>query len=303
MELLELAPKPQLVLESSQPNLVNIWNNGSSSARITPNQNGKYVLQVRDSNGCISPPDTTDFEFFTSPVANIVTEGGLTSICEGKSVDLVSKDDFVIYEWSNLSNQKRISVNKQGTYTLRVRDGNNCLSQTANIDITVKENPEIPTIQQKGIYELEAISKNTPSLFEWRLEDKSIGDNSSMVKVVKSAFYSVRAGINYPIDNQTLTCFSNYSPPYSFVLDPSLGLVLYPNPTSDGIIYVEVKEDLKNVSVELFNRNGVNVLSTKLPDLTQRRFLDLRELPKDYYILKIFNDGFYVQERRIVLDY
>lgn len=301
--IVRTCPETPVSLESSQPNLVNIWNNGSSSARITPNQNGKYVLQVRDSNGCISPPDTTDFEFFTSPVANIVTEGGLTSICEGKSVDLVSKDDFVIYEWSNLSNQKRISVNKQGTYTLRVRDGNNCLSQTANIDITVKENPEIPTIQQKGIYELEAISKNTPSLFEWRLEDKSIGDNSSMVKVVKSAFYSVRAGINYPIDNQTLTCFSNYSPPYSFVLDPSLGLVLYPNPTSDGIIYVEVKEDLKNVSVELFNRNGVNVLSTKLPDLTQRRFLDLRELPKDYYILKIFNDGFYVQERRIVLDY
>ncbi|MFN3848990.1 MAG: sialate O-acetylesterase [Spirosomataceae bacterium] len=297
-------PENPIVLESNQPNLQNIWSNGASSARITPTQNGNYSLRVRDSNGCLSVPDTAKFQFFTSPVANIITEGGVNAICEGKSVELYSKDDFVIYEWSNLSNQKRISVNRQGTYTLRVRDGNGCLSQASRVDIVVRANPKVPVIEQKGIYQLEAIATDYPAKFEWRLEDKTIENgNQALVKAVKSAFYTVRAGFTYPIGNQTLTCFSNYSPPYSFVLDPSLGLILYPNPTSDGIINVEVKEDLKNVSVELYNRYGVKVLSAKLPDLTQKRFLDLRELPKDYYILKIFNDGFYVQERRIVLDY
>jgi hypothetical protein len=295
-------PETPASLESSQPNLQNIWNTGSSSARITPNQNGVYTLRVKDQNGCISLPDTSKFQFFVSPTATIQADG-LTSICDGKSVDIFSKDDFESYRWSNGSTAKRINVKQQGKFTLQVRDNNGCLSNIANVDISVKSNPKIPSIKQNGIYQLEGSTIDNPQIFEWRLENQPLKTTTSTFKALKTGFYDVRAGFNYPVGNQTLTCFSDYSSAFSFILDPSLGLVIYPNPTNDGLLSVEVKEDLKNVNIALYDLKGNKIYEGTMPDLTEKRTLNLKEMPKGYYVLKIFDNAYYVQHRKILLDY
>ncbi len=294
-------PEKILSLQSSQPDLQNIWSTGNSSARITPNQNGIYTLRVKDQNDCISLPDTAKFQFYASPTANIIVDG-LTSICEGKSVDISSKDDFASYRWGNGSTAKKINVNKQGTYTLQVTDNNGCSSKASSMDITVKSNPKIPTIKQNGIYQLETIAPDNPQLFEWKFEDKPIKTSTASFKAIKTGFYNVRAGFNYPVSNQTLTCFSDYSPAFSFILDPSLGLVIYPNPTNDGLLSVEVKEDLKNVNIQLFDLKGDKIYESPMPDLTEKRILDFKNIPKGYYVLKIFDNEYYIQNRRILID-
>jgi gliding motility-associated-like protein len=100
--------------------------------------NGTYTLQVENADGCISRRFSMDVEFDFAPAqpATPFTESGVTSVCEGANLDLMTNDfgSNVTYLWrlgdgtvipttsNNLSLQD-VEADLSGVYTVRVLRG------------------------------------------------------------------------------------------------------------------------------------------------------------------------------------
>jgi gliding motility-associated-like protein len=100
--------------------------------------NGTYTLQVENANGCISRRFSMNVEFDFAPAqpATPFTESGVTSVCEGANLDLMTNDfGFgVTYLWrlgdgtviptnSNSLTLQNVEANLSGIYTVRVLRG------------------------------------------------------------------------------------------------------------------------------------------------------------------------------------
>src|SRR5258708_26603676 len=76
---------------------------------------------------------------------------GVTTFWQGGSVTLDAGVGFSSYLWSNGDNTQTITVNTNGTFTVRVTDGNSCQS-LASAPVTVTVNPlPVAVITPSGV--------------------------------------------------------------------------------------------------------------------------------------------------------
>jgi hypothetical protein len=133
-----------------------LWNNGATSKTVKIETEGDYDLSVKSKSvfGC----ENTATKFFTMkvnplPATPVIESEGSPSICFGSSVNLKANNNFsnVSYIWSSGSTAPVFNTNQSGSYTLVVKDNNNCFSETSN-QITVQVNPipSRPEIQSGG---------------------------------------------------------------------------------------------------------------------------------------------------------
>jgi gliding motility-associated-like protein len=142
------------------------WNGpeGTSSSdtfnipNVSLASNGTYTLEVENDIGCISPGFSMEVEFDFAPSAPVMpfTETGVTAICEGEGLELLTNDfgGDVTYLWrlpdnTNIpTNGNRLRLEELGTdlsgpFTVRVvRNGCTSLPSLARI-ITVTPFPSI----------------------------------------------------------------------------------------------------------------------------------------------------------------
>jgi uncharacterized membrane protein len=78
------------------------------------------------------------------------------------------------------------------------------------------------------------------------------------------------------------------------------GIIIYPNPTSDGIITLEAKENVEDLSLTIYDSRGQFIYTSPIPNLTERRVLDLSNLGSGRYIVKL-TYGESVETRSIVI--
>jgi Carbohydrate esterase, sialic acid-specific acetylesterase/Secretion system C-terminal sorting domain len=285
-----------------------IWSTGDKTKQISVKLGGNYTLKVKDEFGCESSQSSIVVTTLALPQTNIVINGE-TVFCSGGNVKLSSSTEKVNYIWNTGETSKDILVKDSGNYTLKVRDNNGCESPSTSTEVSVKPLPATPIINQKSTYFLEAQSSGSYSnpvgeIFEWKQDNNLLNVNTQIIKVNKSSFFVVRALIKYPsINNSSLSCFSPNAAPFSFVIpSEDKGLTVYPNPTKDGKIFIETKDDYSSIQLTLFTLKGQSVFNATITNLKQTQTLDLRDLEKGLYILQIKSSSF-TQQRRILLDY
>lgn len=150
IEVLEGVPEPVEITGTSQictgesttltatPGFVSYtWSNNATTPTISVTTANIYSVLAIDDNGCES---LGSFEVQVVPPITPVITGDLT-ICPGASTLLSADEGYTAYSWSNGGNQREISVNTPGTYTVTVTGTAGCTG-TASVTVTQVPNPQ-----------------------------------------------------------------------------------------------------------------------------------------------------------------
>lgn len=100
-----------------------IWNTGSTSQKLSVNQPGKYFVSVIDNNGCKGSDTVAITKILDLPHNFLPTD---TSLCTYSKLVLSSQNNFSAYQWSTNSNTRSVTIDKAGTYWLKVSDQFGC---------------------------------------------------------------------------------------------------------------------------------------------------------------------------------
>ncbi|WP_266362851.1 T9SS type A sorting domain-containing protein [Tellurirhabdus rosea] len=289
----------QSVTLTSSPEDGYIWRNGLTGRTVLVNQSGDYVVQTRNTFGCLSDPSNViSVRVNPLPPAPTLTAGGATTFCEGDRVTLTANSPFQAI-WSRGDTAQSIVATSSGRYVARVRDGNGCLSPTSSaITVDVKAVPSVPTVVQAGTYTLQASGSLAGDYYEWERSNQVIPFKGQEIKATVEGEYRARAFIVY---DKGLTCFSAFSSSRMFT--PFLeneGLSVYPNPSIDKRISVETFDNIKNATVTLYTLNGQLVLTETVDVFDERKSLNLSMLPPGHYILNVRSAEFKGSKRLMI---
>ncbi|MBO9204485.1 MULTISPECIES: Kelch repeat-containing protein [Niastella] len=264
------------------------WSTGSTAKQIAITQAGSYTLQITDANGCQSPISNGAVVTVNPlPAQPVIHASGPLSFCDGNSVTL-STGAAATYQWSTGSRAADITINKSGTYTVRITDNNGCTSPVSNAT-AVTVNP-FPTgaISSYGpvssgnthYFQLTAPS-SANGTYAW-----STGDRTPVARVTQSGTYAVNVTTAQGCEKEftiTVQVIDLNQVPNTF------------SPNHDGINdYWTVKalDQYPNAVVQIFNRNGNKVFEAKGPGLKWDGTSGGHELPAGvyYYVLDL-KDG------------
>ncbi len=112
---------------------------------LSANPTKQYYARYRDGFGNVTQVPAINFKGSNVAVASI-TATGATDFCEGRQVSLVA-NDATIYDWSNGSKTKEITVTTSGSYSVKTINDFGCQSGfSAPTTIVSKPVPPKPTI-------------------------------------------------------------------------------------------------------------------------------------------------------------
>lgn len=282
-----------------------IWNTGETKKQITVKNSGSYSVRGISALGCASPESNIiQAQTLSLPGKPVIYQSDI-AVCEGNSITLASTS---IKEsvWSTNENGPVITLRNAGEYrvTVRQKDENGCFSVESEPAIfSIKPRPETPEIAQVGTYTLQAKQKTeaTDFAYEWKQDGNISPNKTGFLKVSNQSFITVTALRNYTLSNKTITCRSNLSGAYSFVPNTELsGIIIYPNPTPNGLITLESKDNIDSSLLTVYNTKGQFLSSTSVQNLSERRSVDLSYLPSGKYILKL-QYGAFIETKEIVI--
>ena len=122
-----------------------VWSTLETTQTIVANTAGSYAVTFTDGNGCSSTSLSTDVIVNPAPSAPIITASGVTTFCDGGSVDLTSSQTSGNV-WSTAETTQTITVSTSGNYTVVYTDGNGCSAMSALTEVAVLTNPIINTV-------------------------------------------------------------------------------------------------------------------------------------------------------------
>lgn len=117
-----------------------LWSTNETTQSITVFTTGVYDVAVVDSNGCEGLSARVSVVVNDNPVPTITPDGPL-AFCQGDSVTLTASA-FDAYLWSTGDTTQSIVVASAGTYSVQGTDQNACTGQSADVVVTVYQNPQ-----------------------------------------------------------------------------------------------------------------------------------------------------------------
>ena len=275
-----------------------LWNTGEQQKQISVKTTGSYNVRGINTVGCGSPESNSVFAQSLIPPGKPVIYQSEIAVCEGNTVTLAStslKENI----WSTNENSPVITVFKPGEYsiTVKAKDENGCISASSDPAIfSIKTRPETPEITQIGTFTLYAKQKTEifNLNYEWKKDGVISSNKTSSLKAAKASFFTVSSLQSHTVaNNKTITCRSNLSGAFSFIPDITLqGIIVYPNPSPDGLVIFEAQEDLADFTLIVYSTKGQYIYSIPIPALTQRRLVDLSFLGEGKYLVKLINSTF-----------
>ena len=164
-----------------------LWSTGEITQSITVFTTGTYEVAVVDSNGCEGTSAPVNVEVWTNPTPTISLSGP-AEFCDGDSVTLTASG-AVDYLWSTGDTTQSIVVMTGGDYSVSVVDQNGCEGESADVTITVYQNPE-PEIMASDTVTCDGqtitLVSSQADAYMW-----STGANSQQIDVTVSGIYTV----------------------------------------------------------------------------------------------------------------
>ena len=282
-----------------------IWSSGETTQKISVDKSGDFTVKAQNNFGCFSDVSaklTTKANPIPSQPKILVSPEN--NICFNDKITLtVNTEDKVL--WSNASNAKTITLDTVGNYNFSVRSISDfgCESLVSTVErLSIHPIPKQPTLSQIGLFTLNVSSPDLVSndQFAWK-KDNIIFFKSNIknLKTTQDGNYQIATLRTYQTpNNQSISCSSANSNIIFFKASSDI-VTLYPNPTAN-LLYIETKEDIKNLDIRIYNLIGKLVLKYIADDTTERKEIDLNNLEKGSYIIRIKSDGFENSSRLII---
>ncbi|MGE0077190.1 MAG: LamG-like jellyroll fold domain-containing protein [Bacteroidales bacterium] len=285
-------------------------NNGASIIGATTNQytataSGNYSLQLTNSNACWTETPEIAVTVNPVPVAPIIDQPYITSLCSGDSVLLrITEVPDITYQWylnngTVGSNSKEFYAKASGTYQVALSNSFNCSSISTNsISIVVNNKPDLPSVSYGSttICQGNSVIFNTNSVsglnYQWKNDGANIsGATTSQYSATSSGSYSLQITNSSlcSVETPEVTVTVNSIPTSPIIDQPSTnsfcngdsillqtiyqdGIDWLVNGISSGInsniIYAKTGG---KYSVKVTNTNLCEAISTNFVDLTMNQ--------------------------------
>jgi uncharacterized YccA/Bax inhibitor family protein len=130
-----------------------LWSNGATTQNLNGVPAGTYTVQVRDANNCgpatlsvtISQP-ASGLSVTLGTVTNVACFGGSTG---SATINVAGGTAPYTFLWSNGATTQNLNGVPAGTYTVQVRDANNC--GPATLSVTISQPASALSVQVKKI--------------------------------------------------------------------------------------------------------------------------------------------------------
>ena len=290
------------------------WSTGAVTANINTNVAGNVTVQSVNGFGCLSKPSQgVQVRVNALPIAPKLTANGETTFCEGSKVRIVSSSPSQAYWWRSTTDSvgkgddlSSIFASRTGNYFAKVQDDNGCISlASASIAVDARPNPTPTVIKKIGTFTLDAQGVGDENGYVWRYSGEVQKDlTTRIIKAKKDGDYQVQASIFYTglaIAGGKLVCYSNTSSVIKYVQDLTFnGFSIFPNPSSNGEINVEVMEDLIGANLAIYDLYGQLIVDYKVDKFNTLKKIQLPNYHGNTYIVKLVTDGF-VRTRKVII--
>ncbi|MES2795031.1 MAG: T9SS type A sorting domain-containing protein [Bacteroidota bacterium] len=280
---------------------------------------GDYKSKVFNEFGCPSAfSDELKISNWALPDSPIITKNGTTEFCAGGSVELLASSSLQNLVWKTtdtgiFSTNTRITINSLSdsktssntTYFATVTDERGCTSlPSEKVLVAIRANPSLPFIDRVGTFTLEAkapILGLDGTSYDWYFRDQLLNAKEKAIKVNQSGNYFVKAKINYTLPNgNKLECYSGQSSLFDYFEDPSNVFTVFPNPTKDGRVTLETKDDVSGAQILVFTTLGQVLFETTVDVFNNRKLLDMRDLPNGVYKIRLKSGNLMVTKSVII---
>lgn len=295
------------------------WSTGAVTPNITTNTAGNVTVQAINNFGCFSKP-SQGIDIRVNPLPETPTlsvNNAATVFCDGSKVRIVASSKTVIkdtYWWRSTTDSigrgedfNAIFAAKTGNYFGKIQDDKGCISLPSSpIAIDVRSNPTPTVVKQIGTFSLDAQGVGDENGYIWRYNGDIQKDlTTRIIKAKKDGDYQVQASITYTgvaLTGGKLVCYSNTSGVIKYMQDLSFsGFSIFPNPTANGEINVEVAEDLIGATITVYSVYGQLISEYKVDKFNALKKIQLPDYHGDVFIVKITSDGFDRTRRVITL--
>lgn len=316
-------PQPTVTVECVNNNSVTLrlpstgfqsylWSNGQTGSTITVSQPGQYQAKLKNAIGNTFLSPTVNIQLPiqpATPTISLARNGTAVAdaqqqICADSVLTLVANvGTQSSAQWNNGINNTVLRVANAGQYNVQAVNTYGCRSNTSSaISLTVRPRLATPTIEQVGIYSIQATLPGFPNneQFDWRRGSIFLNNqNGPVAKALISGTYTARAKALFTLSNgNTLTCYSGFSNEVLFTSSESAQIVsIYPNPSTNGYIAVETIEDLQNADLTIQSITGQVIYSEKIPSFNARRLIPVANFASGQYIVRVRSEGFDVARR------
>ena len=289
------------------------WSTGAVTTNIITNLAGNVTVQSINGYGCFSKPSQpVQVRVYALPTTPKLTANGVTTFCDGSKVRIVSSSPFQAFWFRSTTDSigkgedlTSIFASKTGNYFAKVQDDNGCIS-LASTPITVdsRPNPTPTVVKQIGTFSLDAQGVGDENGYIWRYNgDVQKELTTRIIKAKKDGDYQVQASITYTgvaLTGGKLVCYSNTSGVIKYEQDPTFnGFSIFPNPTTNGEINVEVLEDLIGATVTIYSLYGQLIAEYKVDKFNTLKKIQIPNFHGSQFIVKVATDGF-DRTRRVV---
>ena len=172
------------------------WSTGQKTQKISVKNPGPINATVTSiATGCTSPTaETVNITVNPNPTQPTIATSGSTIFCADENVSLTANEPTAIsYEWSSQSNSRSITINKEGNYSVRVKNQFSCLSVFSNPTfIKVNPLPPIPSVVAENPLEFcdgdkAGLRVDSPNEVIWNTNDAT-----KKITISKSGIYKAR---------------------------------------------------------------------------------------------------------------
>ncbi len=282
------------------------WSTGATTQNITTNTAGSITAQAVNGFGCLSKPSQViQVRVNPLPITPRLTANGETTFCDGSRVRLVSSSPLKSYWWRSTTDSigtgddlTSLFVAKTGNYFTKVEDANGCISLASTpIAVDSRPNPTPTIIKKIGTFSLDAQGLGDENGYIWRYNGDVQKDlTTRIIKARKDGDYQVQASISYNIPSLSggkLVCYSKTSGALKYEQDVTFeGFSVFPNPTINGEINVEVIEDFNNATIIVYDLYGQLISERKVDKFNKIESILLPNYHGNTYFVKVITDGF-----------
>jgi hypothetical protein len=266
---------------------------GNGSVNVGASTPGSYLVTYSVGGAC---PSSSTVALVINPMPTAaIAASGATSFCQGGSVTLTASGGGT-YLWSNGAGSQSITVSAAGNYSVTATSASGCSATSAATTVTVNPTPATPIITRTGT----TLTSSSPTGNQWYV-------NGGIIPGANAASYVMTGPGTYTVVVTGAGCPSSPSAPVIVAsnLRPLAGssLHVYPNPTPDGHLTVELLGYSQAVELTLFNALGQQVLTRSVPASAGGAAprLELTNLAAGVYVLQAATKGG-LDTRRVVVN-
>ena len=269
----------------------------ATAPTYTITQPGSYKVIASIGGGCQSESDIVTVTS-SSINAQIQTQSGATSVCQGSTVQLQTTSVYTSYAWSNAQNGVPSITVGTGSHSVTVTDFNGCID-TAYITIGEYQPPQQPQVIKSNCILTSDVTP-TGASYKWWF-DKT-GSGYQVVGSNSSSYNAMITGDGlYKVELTDQNSCKSTSNPISVTgcgtsvneLSLLAELDLFPNP-SNGVFTVSFKsESINRVEIAFLNLLGEKLYNQifQLSNGELKTEVNLSSAPQGLYFILITANG------------